>query len=345
MINILNTQRTIQTLKVLVILCLIALYSLNSLPIAVAATPIITMKTMAWIYPGEPACNATNEYADGRAIDVLKAEFFTISNGKLSMLTTGCNSFSKENVAKMKTNSTEQFVTVSASDPSTLNTFLARAIITPQTDVTTLVNFVVTNNLTGVELDFEGYGSWTPKIYANYKTFIRILGNSLHAKRKKLMIDGPAVSNATEEASWYLWRYADFVDLPVDSMVVMAYDYQYDYGAGAPITPLNWLKNVTTYIGSKYPKDKITIGLPSYGYQGTIGEYDIKILTRDQMIKLPGYKTAKRDLASGEMSWKAGSQVYFYQDAKSLEMKRDVVMNLGIASVSIWHLGGNPWFY
>jgi len=323
-----------------------ALYSLYSLPTAVAAiTPTSTIKTMAWIYPGDPACSAATEYADGRKIDVLKAEYFTILNGKLTILTSECNSFSKENVAKLKQYSTEQFVTVSASDPSTIYTFLARAIKAPNADVKTLVNFVTSNNLTGVELDFEGYGSWTPKMYANYKSFVKILGNALHAKEKKLMIDGPAVSNAAEEANWYLWRYADFVNLPVDEMVVMAYDYQYDYGAGTPVAPLTWLEAVTTYISNKYPKDKITIGLPSYGYQGTRGEYNIKILTRDQLSKLPGYTTAKRDVASGEMFWQSGDRVYFYQDATSLIMKRDAVQNLGITSVSIWHLGGNPWFY
>lgn len=33
------------------------------------------LHTMAWLYPGEPGCNAQNEYRDGRKIDVLKPEF------------------------------------------------------------------------------------------------------------------------------------------------------------------------------------------------------------------------------------------------------------------------------
>lgn len=341
--KILNSSNLTHTLIIIGSLCVIALYSLVITPTAIAATTP-TMKTMAWIYPGAPACDAETEFTDGRNIDVLKAEFFTIQSGKLTMLTSGCNAFSKENVAQLKDYSTEQFVTVSAADPKGMNTFMVRAMRAPQADVTKLVNFVVSNNLTGIELDFEGFGTWTPTIYNNYKSFVTVLGNALHAKGKKLMIDGPAVSNAREEANWYLWRYADFVNLPVDHMVVMAYDYQYDYAAGAPVAPLAWLKDVTTYVSSKYPKDKITIGLPSYGYQGTKGEYDIKILTREQISKLPGYQTAKRDVASGEMAWQIGNQAYFYQDATSLQMKSDAVQNLGITSVSVWHLGGNSWF-
>lgn len=302
------------------------------------------MKTMAWIYPGAPACNAGTEYADGRKIDVLKAEFFKITDGALNLLIDECNSFSVENIVQLKKSSTEQFATISSSDPDSMNTFMARAIKTPNTDITTLVDFVTNNNITGIELDFEGFSNWSPTAYKNYLSFVTVLGNALHEQGKKLMIDGPAVSNSTEESSWYLWRYADFVDLPVDTVVVMAYDYQFDYAAGTPISPLIWLGKVTNYISTQYPKAKLSIGLPSYGYQGTVGEYDIKILTREQISKLAGYSSAKRDPASGEMTWQSGNTVYFFQDAISLGLKRDVVEKLGINSVSIWHLGGNSWF-
>jgi spore germination protein YaaH len=160
---------------------------------------------------------------------------------------------------------------------------------------------------------------------------------------KKLMIDGPAISKVSEE-SWFLWRYADFVSLPVDHIVVMAYDYQYDYGAGSPVAPLSWLKAIVNYTASQYPKEKLTIGLPSYGYQGPNGSYRITILTYDQIKLKKGFSTAKRDPLSGEMTWRSGSTVFFYQDAESLSQKLSAVSSLGITSVSVWHLGGNLWF-
>ena len=61
---------------------------------------------MAWIYPGPPACNAMNEYKDGRRIDTLKPQYYTLSpSGRLVQLTTintGCNAYSKENAEKNK---------------------------------------------------------------------------------------------------------------------------------------------------------------------------------------------------------------------------------------------------
>lgn len=311
-----------------------------------SAVAVNEVRTMAWIYPGNPACGATTEIADGRKIHTLKAEFFTISGGLLTLLdatNTRCNGYSPDTISRLKLYSTEQFATVSSASVNDMESFFSTALVASGTEIPTLVDFVVKNNITGIELDFEDFSSWTPEAYTNYKLFVRTLGDALHLKGKKLMLDGPAVSNATEE-NWFLWRYSDFVTLPVDHMVIMAYDYQYDYGAGTPIAPLDWIKDVANWISTKYPKEKLTVGLPSYGYQGANGSYRLTILTLDQIRKKSGFATAVRDVSSGEMTWRSGSTVYFYQDSQSLRQKRDLVASLGITSVSVWHLGGNPWF-
>ena len=315
------------------------------IPLASAAEPS-AIKTMAWIYPGNPACGASTEYADGRKIDVLKSEFFTIAGGFLTLIDTTnsrCNGYSPATITRLKQYSTEQYATVSSASVDDMETFIDSALAPNSTEIATLVDFTTTNNITGIELDFEDFSSWTPAAYNSYKLFIAALGDALHAKGKKLMIDGPAISNVTEE-NWFVWRYADFATLPVDQIVIMAYDYQYDYGAGAPVAPLDWIKAVITYSSSKYPKEKITIGLPSYGYQGAKGSYRITILTNEQIRKKAGFSTAVRDVRSGEMTWKSGNTVYFYQDTVSLQQKRDAAASMGITSVSVWHLGGNLWF-
>lgn len=314
-------------------------------PTTTKTSPDFSLKTSAWIYPGNPACSASTEYADARTVDILKPEFFSISGGILTLLdsrNTLCNGYSRATIAHLKKYSREQYVTVSSASSNDIEAFLNSAV-TSDTDISTLVDFVVANDLTGIELDFEDFGSWSPSVYASYKQFVTALGDTLHTKGKKLMLDGPAISSA-EEANWFVWRYADFIALPVDHMVIMAYDYQFDHGAGSPIAPLDWIHSVITFTSSQYPKAKITIGLPSYGYQGTQGSYRMTILTNEQIKKKPGYTTATRDVTSGEMTWQSGTTVYFYNDSVSLKQKRDLVTSLGISTVSVWHLGGNLWF-
>ena len=302
---------------------------------------------MAWIYPGGQSCGAKTEYSDGRKIDVLKAEYYTINDsGQLVQITENkgaCNGYSAANVASLKKYSKEQYATVSSSYSVSMDTFLTAAL-KDNTDINTLVNFVVANNMTGIELDFEDFGGWTGPIYSNYKQFVTELGNALHGKNKKLIVDGPATSNAVEE-SWYVWRYADFNTLPVDRLVVMTYDYQYDQGPGQPVAPIAWLQNTIKWTLGRFPnKAKLSIGIPSYGYKGTIGTQKFSLLTYSQIKNEPGFSTAQRDPASFEMTWQNGNNVYFYQDGVSMTKKLQAIQSAGINSVSVWHLGGNLWF-
>ncbi len=302
------------------------------------------LQTMAWIYPSEPGCNAQNEYQDGRKIQVLKPEFFTVNGGTLTMFdasNSGCNGYTPTFVANLKKYSEAQYVTVSSASAADMDIFLANAL-SDSTDIDTLVSFVVDNDLTGIELDFEDFGGWNQNSYANFRMFVESLGSKLHSNNKKLMIDGPAIANQIEQG-WFVWRYEDFINLPVDYIVIMAYDYQFDHGTGVPVAPLDWMREVITWISAKYPKAKLVVGIPSYGYEGALGKRPY-IRTYDQLKSKPGFATATRDESSGEMTWQSGKQVYFYQDSESLRQKIAVVQELGITSISVWHLGGNQWY-
>lgn len=303
-----------------------------------------TLHTMAWLYPGEPGCNAQNEYRDGRKIDVLKPEFFTITGGTLTRIDakgTSCNGYSLAFIADLKKYANEIFVTVSSPETADMDTFFETAL-SRNDDVGTLVQFVVAHELTGIELDFEDFGGWNVASYTNYKKFVSLLGDALHREGKQLMLDAPMITNNTEQG-WYQWRYEDFSDLPVDHIVLMAYDYQFDHGVGEPIAPLAWMKKGISWASARFPARSLSVGIPSYGYEGVVHKKPI-IRTYEQLRNKPGFATAERHTDSGERTWISGNTVYFYQDAESIRQKIAVVMDAGIDSVSLWHLGGNPWF-
>ena len=309
--------------------------------------PIASWKAhaMAWIYPGPPTCNSVNEYKDGRVIDTLKPEYYTLNpSGTLIQLTTasdGCNAYSQKNVLEIKKYSTHQYVTFSG------NTTSMDALVTSQAKmvqaVTTLKTFLDTVKFTGVEIDFEGFPHWTPQQYNGYKNFLMQLGETLHENGYKLMIDGPAV--LADDASHYQWRYEDFNTLPVDYIVVMEYDWQYDLGIGTPVAPLAREQDVTKgIIGKITDINKIVIGIPSYGYHGQVGGDTITIDTNTQSQTYSGYTTAKRDNSSAEMMFTNAGVFYDYADSQTLNTKRSLIENLGIKNISVWHLGGNQWF-
>ncbi|RKO94707.1 glycoside hydrolase superfamily [Blyttiomyces helicus] len=306
-------------------------------------------KYQGWIYPGFPAQNSPTTYRQNK-IDVLKPEYFTITDsGILSLIqyvatnpSETSNAYSIQNVADIKANSSEQYVTVSSGITGMRNFFQISS--SQKNTINILVSFVVDNGLTGIEIDFENFGQWTSTDYANYKNLLIALSKALHAKGKKLSVCGPTWSGDPSISPFPNWNYADFVSLGIDQMCPMIYDNQYDVGGGAPVCPFAWLESWAKYLLTIFGPEVLVAGIPAYGYTATSGKWDIKILTLDQVKALNGYSSATRDPASGEMILNVGNKVFVSSDSTSLDLKRQILIKCGVKYVSVWHLGGNDWF-
>jgi spore germination protein YaaH len=281
---------------------------------------------------------------------MLRAEYFSVEDdGTLLLLTENdsdmsatAEAFSAANVSDLIAHSSQQYVTISGAIPG-IQQFLSTNV---NTSVNTLTSFVNSNVITGVDIDFENFSQWSASDYTNFKAFVNKLYSALHANGNKLIICGPVwTSTGAVGASnpFANWNYADFVGI-VDYMSPMTYDYMWDFGAGAPVQPLSWLQTWCQYMKSIFPVSQIIMGIPAYGYVGTPTRYDLKIKTFDQITHVPGFSSATRDSSSAEMTFTSNGKVAFYCDQTSLNTKRSVVKQEGINAVSVWHLGGNPFF-
>jgi spore germination protein YaaH len=312
------------------------------------ATEAIT--TAAWIYPGAPACNANIEYADGRHIDSLLPEYYTVqTNGTLRQVTVaidGCNGYTAANARDIKRFSASPRFTVSTAGAYTGLVNLWSNSTNVTNFVNTVVAFCGTTGFTGVDCDFENWDQYTTTDWTNYKALMTTLGNALHASGYTLQIDGPAITNSTDQAFYPNFKYEDLDTLPIDFIVVEAYDYMYGNGAGTANAPLTWISAICAWMQAKIVTNpqKIVVGLPSFGYHGTTGGFTITIDTYNQSAGLTGFGTATRDLGSGEMHWATGGSSYFYCDAIAMDLKKQTVLATGITSIAVWHLGGNLWF-
>ncbi|MCM2429588.1 glycosyl hydrolase family 18 protein [Streptomyces sp. RKAG337] len=326
-----------------------------------AAAPAVPsgVQLQGWLYPGsagEPQCSGQAEYADNRLKSgALKPEYWAVQpNGTLLLETTAqglCNAYSAANVADLKAHSTYQYPTVSGMDTPTVRALVGSSARRGQA-VQQLTAMTVNAGLTGIDVDMEDYWSWSTGDFANYRTFLTQLATSLHASGKRLQVDAPAM---TEDAPYY--DYAAVVATGVDELAIMAYDDEYDSDAGGkckPITPYAWLKQVVQYARSKVPdRDKLVIGLPSYGYSAPASCDTSAIegnIPFSVMRGKPGWSgnaptvEQRRDSGSGEIRWTSGGKLYDYVDQTSMDRKLQVLTGLGVTKVSVWSLGGNPWF-
>lgn len=314
--------------------------------IATSTADLDETTIMAWLYPGKTSCTASSEYKDGRKIDVLKPEYYTVNaNGKLVLLTEkarGCAGYSVANAADVRAFSKEQYVTVSSALDGMVA--LTATAASRKQAITTLTSFVKDTGFTGVEIDFEDFGSWDASAYAGYKTFLKELGTALRLAGKKLMVDLPPIGSDLEQG-YYLLTYEDIAALPVDYLVIMAYDYQFDYGSGSPLAPNEWVRAIIAHAKDAVAdSSRIVIGIPAYAYSGTTGSYSIARKTQADLKLVKGFLTAPVDADSYERIWNVGKTSYVYVDQTGLDAKRALIEAEGISKISVWALGGNPWF-
>ena len=97
----------------------------------------------------------------------------------------------------------------------------------------------------------------------------------------------------------------------------------------------------------------MTVGIPSYGYTTTNCRRVAQVTSNVAYVTMehaPGFSTdplvvaSRRDPTSGEIRWTVGGTSFDYVDATALDAKLQAVEDLGVTDVSVWSLGGEPWF-
>jgi hypothetical protein len=321
-------------------------------PGVASATPL-PQTLEAWIYPssvGQPACAVPGELSALSAdpIAVLKPEYLTVNGrGKIAIETAEtlpCNGFSAANVAAVRAAAHRVYVTISSGTRSTkallANTNRRTAA------VSAIATFVASNGLNGVDLDFEP-NTWSESMWSAYMAFVSTLARSMSPVGRTVEVDlDPFVTTPTDAE-----RYGN-VAAAGAHLVVMAYDHEYDAPC-VPISPYSWLQQVVTYAQSQVPAADLTIGIPSYGYTTTNCKRVAHVTSNVAYVTLqgePGFPTtpaaveALRDPNSGEIRWSSNGVFHDFVDSTALNDKLQVVENLGISDVSVWSLGGEPWF-
>lgn len=210
------------------------------------------------------------------------------------------------------------------------------------------VNFV--QSLIGIAKN-EGYSGWDidweqKKIEdkENFSKLIQSVASELHKNRLTLSV---TVQQKVEEQvgtfddtsdDWHeLAKYADEIR-------IMVYDFHYDASESGPITPLNELEAVLDYAIKVIPLNKITLGVPMYGYdwddqKGEAIQYE------DGMNRIKKNNGSfVRDPETEEIIGKylAGKQEHnlWFTDTKSIIRILYIADNYDIKRIAFWRLGG-----
>jgi spore germination protein YaaH len=216
------------------------------------------------------------------------------------------------------------------------------------------------NGYTGFQLDFENI-NWTDS--ALFSSLVQQAANAFHAQKLKLSVatvpNAPGAAGETAFSAWLFGNWQGAYDLKslaqsADFICLMTYDQHTRYTPPGPVAGWQWTVSNLEYALQFFPRDKLFLGIPLYGYHwfsGTPVPPADKPNPSAQYISTPDALDLARAYG-GHIEWDpvdrtpwfyfyrdAMREWVFYTDARAFGERYDLVKRRGLAGFCSWSLG------
>lgn len=197
-----------------------------------------------------------------------------------------------------------------------------------------------------LNIDFEHL---RPADRVPYNNFLRKAAERMHAAGYELSTALAPKVSATQVGAWYeAHDYAAHGQI-ADFTVIMTYEWGWSGGPPMAVAPIDQVERVIRYATSAMPAEKIFMGIPLYGYDWTlpyvegnpfakvVSPQDALALAIDRGVSIQYNERSQapffnyRDDAGKE-------HVVWFEDARSIQAKFDLVKRYGLGGVSYWKL-------
>lgn len=192
----------------------------------------------------------------------------------------------------------------------------------------------------GINIDLEGIPTQDRD---NFSLFMSELSRALHANNLTLSVAAPAkVAGST----WHAGFDYPAVGRAVDYLIIMAYDYTTSKpGASAPI---DWVEDVASYALSCVPRDKVILGLGTYGRdwnltqgsKNTFYQSNLEELLSSSFQRALGFDRVSYTPYIDYLDQNGQQHRVWYENDLSLGEKYAVAVENNLPGVSFWRLTG-----
>jgi len=228
---------------------------------------------------------------------------------------------------------------------------LGRTILTNEDLQNTLLdNIIQTTREIGfrdVHFDMEFL---PPELKENYNQFLRKAKERLSAEGLLMSTALAPKTSADQEGLWYEAHDYKAHGEIADFVVLMTYEWGYSGGPPRAVSPIGPVTEVVDYALTEMPADKILLGQNLYGYDWTLpyepgGEF-AKAVSPQRAIQIARENNVNISYDQEEQAPfftytdASGSEhEVWFEDARSIQQKFDLIKNRGLRGISYWKLG------
>ena len=187
-------------------------------------------------------------------------------------------------------------------------------------------------------VDREAYNRFLRKAKARFKSEGWLMSTALAPK-----------TSATQKGKWYEGHDYKAHGEISDFVVIMTYEWGYSGGPAMAVSPIGPVRKVLEYALTEMPSNKILMGQNLYGYDWTLPFVQgsmAKAVSPQQAILLaanhhvPIQYDSKAQAPHFNYTDGAGKRhEVWFEDARSIQAKFDLIKELNIRGMSYWKLG------
>lgn len=133
-----------------------------------------------------------------------------------------------------------------------------------------------------------------------------------------------------------------------DRVLLMTYEWGFAYGPPMAVAPINMVQRVVDYAVTEIPVEKISLGIPNYGYDWPL-PYERGTTKAESISNLEAVKRAIDfgvEIRFDEIAqspyyryWQYGIQhEVWFEDVRSIKAKYDLIREYGLTGAGFWQL-------
>jgi spore germination protein len=228
---------------------------------------------------------------------------------------------------------------------------LGRIILTNQEVQNRLLDNIIATakrlNFRDIHFDMEFL---PPELKENYANFLRKAKARLSAEGLLMSVALAPKTSAAQVGEWYTAHDYRAIGQIADFVVLMTYEWGFSGGPPMAVSPINQVRKVIEYALTEMPASKIMMGQNLYGYDWTLpfvpgGQY-AKAVSPQRAIEIAAennvpirYDTTAQAPYFNYTDAQGKQHRVWFEDARSIQAKFNLVKELGLRGVSYWKLG------
>lgn len=208
-----------------------------------------------------------------------------------------------------------------------------------------LTETVLQKGFRGVDIDFEYILAKDREAFAQ---FVRNVREAIHAIGYPVSVAlAPKISD-TQKGTLYEGKDYGLLGAAADSVLLMTYEWGYTYGPPMAVAPIRNVRQVVDYAITRIPRDKISLGIPNYGYDWTL-PYEQGVSRARTIGNIQAVQIAIENDAEILFDEKAQSPYFHYfrdgkehevwfEDVRSMQAKFRLVEEYGLRGMGYWQI-------